>query len=99
VNSFTEAVAHELRGTGVTATVFCPGATATEFATVAGNAKSRLFKGAVADSASVALLGYRAMLAWKTIAVPGIGNKLSVLSPRFVPRALTRAIAARLNRS
>ena len=31
VNSFTEALAYELRGTGVTATVSCPGATATEF--------------------------------------------------------------------
>src|SRR5262245_37104081 len=42
VISFTEALAHELRGTGVTATVSCPGATATEFAGVAGNDRSRL---------------------------------------------------------
>ena len=44
VNSFTEGLAYELRGTGVTATVSCPGATATEFALVAGNEKSKLFK-------------------------------------------------------
>ena len=43
VNSFTEALAYELRGTGVTATVSCPGATATEFGKVAGTEESRLF--------------------------------------------------------
>ena len=43
VNSFTEALAYELRGTGVTATVSCPGATATEFSAVAGTSESRLF--------------------------------------------------------
>ena len=36
VISFTEALAYELRGTGVTATTSCPPATATEFATIAG---------------------------------------------------------------
>src|SRR5262249_38545845 len=43
VNSFTEALAFELRGTGVTATVSCPGATATEFADVANMGGSGLF--------------------------------------------------------
>jgi short-subunit dehydrogenase len=40
VNSFTEALAHELKGTGVTATVSLPGATATEFASVAGSGET-----------------------------------------------------------
>ena len=44
VNSFTEALGYELHGTGVTATVSCPGATATEFGKVAGNDSSKLFK-------------------------------------------------------
>src|SRR2546423_2383051 len=43
VNSFTEALSYELRGTGVTATVSCPGATATEFADVAGEPQSPPF--------------------------------------------------------
>jgi short-subunit dehydrogenase len=99
VNSFTEALAFELRGTGVTATAFCPGATATEFAAVAGNDKSRLFQSGVAGSAEVALAGYRAMLAGKPLAVPGLRNKLVTLAPRLVPRRLSSAIAARLNRA
>ncbi len=98
VISFTEALAYELRGTGVTATVCCPGATATEFAAVAGNDKSALFKGGVADAASVALHGYRAMLAGKAISIPGIRNKLTVQATRFSPRAVARSVAARLNR-
>jgi hypothetical protein len=44
----------ELRGTGVTATVSCPGATATEFAAVAGNDRSRLFQRAVMGAPEVA---------------------------------------------
>ncbi len=98
VNSFTEALAHELKGTGVTATVHCPGATATEFATVAKNEGSKLFKSGVADSASVALHAYRSMLAGKAIAVPGLANKLKVFAPRIAPRAIATGIAARLNR-
>ena len=98
VISFTEAIAHELRGTGVTATVCCPGATATEFAAVAGNDKSALFKSGVADAASVALHGYRAMLAGKVVAIPGFRNKLTAQATRFSPRSVVRGIAARLNR-
>jgi short-subunit dehydrogenase len=44
VISFTEALANEVRNSGVTVTCFCPGATHTGFAKRAGNDKSRLFK-------------------------------------------------------
>jgi uncharacterized protein len=100
VLSFTEALAFELEGTGVTATVLCPGATATEFAQVAGNDKSKLFQSGVADAASVARAGYLGMKAGKVIAVPGAMNRLNVfLGPRLAPRGLIRKIAARLNRA
>lgn len=98
VISFTEALAYELRGSGVTATVLCPGATATEFAAVAGNDKSALFKSGVADAASVARHGYRAMLAGKVVVVHGVRNKLTVQATRVSPRSVVRGIAARLNR-
>jgi short-subunit dehydrogenase len=99
VVSFTEALAHELRGTGVTATVSCPGPVATEFGEVAGSDKSALFKiGGVADAASVARHGYRAMLAGRTLAIPGVRNKLAIPAMRVSPRALARRVTARLNR-
>ena len=97
VLSFTEALARELHGTGVTATASCPGPTATEFGDVAGNSQSNLFKRHVADVAAVARHGYHAMLAGTVVAIPGLQNKLSVQSVRFAPRAVVRAIAGKLN--
>jgi short-subunit dehydrogenase len=78
VNLFTEAISYELRGTCVTATVSCPGATATEFALVAGNEKSRLFRMGAASPEEVATQAYRAMLAGKPMIVHGVKNKLAV---------------------
>jgi short-subunit dehydrogenase len=98
VNSFTEALAYELRGTGVTATVSCPGATATEFAVVAGTDKSALFKAGTMGAGAVAAHAYRGMMRGDTMAIPGFRNKLGLQSLRFAPRAIVRAFAARLNR-
>ncbi len=98
VLSFTEALAYELQGTGVTATVLCPGPTATELFPMAGAESSGLAQGRLADAASVALCGYRSMLMGTTIAVPGVRNKLSLQSLRATPRSVARVIAARLNK-
>jgi short-subunit dehydrogenase len=97
VNSFTEALWYELRGTGVTATVSCPGATATEFAEVAGNSRSLLFRLGAASPKTVAAQGYRAMMRGKPMVIHGLKNKLTVQSLRVSPRAVVRAIAASLN--
>lgn len=99
VNSFTEALAFELRGTGVTATLSCPGATATEFARVAGNDKSKLFTmGAAADAVTVAREAYIAMRRGKATVIHGLKNKAGVQALRVSPRSTVVAIAARLNK-
>jgi short-subunit dehydrogenase len=98
VNSFTEALAYELEGSGVTATLSCPGATATEFAGRAGNADSLLFKLGAADSAGVAREAYQAMMAGRRLVIHGVTNKLGVQSLRVSPRSVVLALAARLNR-
>ncbi|MFO0547886.1 MAG: SDR family oxidoreductase [Polyangiaceae bacterium] len=99
VNSFTEGLAFELRGTGVTATLSCPGATATEFSSRAGNDKSRLFQmGGVADSATVAREAWAAMKAKRRTIVHGLKNKAGVHALRVSPKSTAIAIAARLNR-
>ena len=98
VISFSEAISHELRGTGVTVTAHCPGATATHFAAAAGNDKTMLFqRGQVASAEAVAADAYAAMLAGRAVAVHGVANWLGTLSVRVAPRALVRAIAARVN--
>ena len=100
VVSFSEALAHELRGSGVTVTCHCPGATHTEFGAKAGNDKSRLFQRAsVAEAPEVARHAYRAMMNGETLAVHGMLNRIAMESVRFSPRRLVRAVAASLNRS
>jgi short-subunit dehydrogenase len=98
VNIFTEALAFELRGTGVTATVSCPGASATEFAAVAGTSKTWLFKLGAASPQTVCRRAYRAMLRGRTMIIHGPKNWFLIQSQRIAPRALVRAITARLNR-
>ena len=99
VNSFTEALLVELRGTGVTATLSCPGATYTEFAKVAGNDKSRLFQMGAMQAPEVASHAYRCMMRGKAMSIPGLRNKVGLQSLRLAPREAVRRLVAALNRS
>ena len=94
VLSFSEALANELRGSGVTVCCFCPGATHTGFAKRAGLEGSRLFKqvGAM-NVAAVARDGYRGLMAGRTLVISGIHNWLVAESVRFVPRKLVTAVS------
>ncbi len=97
--SLSEAVAEELRGRPVTVTALCPGATRTNFFADAdlegGMLLNRL---PMPTAASVAEAGWRAMIAGRTVVVPGLQNSLSAFLPRLVPRPLTARIAALLLR-
>jgi short-subunit dehydrogenase len=94
VISFSEAIANEVRGTGVTVTCFCPGATHTGFAARAGNDQSRVFKQFGAMSAEkVALHGYKAVMEGRTLAISGAQNWLAAQSTRFAPRKMVTAIS------
>jgi short-subunit dehydrogenase len=97
VLSFTEALATELRGSGVTVTASCPGPTATEFGEVAGSTRTKLFRRGVMDAAAVAKHAYQAMLAGDVVAIPGFLNRLLATGASFGPRALVRSTTARLN--
>jgi short-subunit dehydrogenase len=98
VLSFTEALSAELAGTGVTVTASCPGPTATEFGSVAGSDKTKLFQSNVAQVEPVARHAYKAMMAGTIVAVPGFMNKLIAQSVRISPKSVLRSIAAGLNR-
>jgi short-subunit dehydrogenase len=98
VVSFSEALAEELRKTGVAVTAYCPGPVATEFARTAGNAESVLFKRfAVATPRSVAERAYRALQGGRVVAVHGLLNWLAIEAVRFSPRSVVRRLVGVLN--
>jgi len=86
VLSLSEALACELRGTGVTVTALCPGATKSEFQAVAKMEKSRIVRGGMMSAEAVAEIGYRGLMRGKTIVIPGATNRLLPIFARIVPR-------------
>jgi len=96
VLSFTEALAEELAGSGVTATALCPGFTATEFQAVADLQGVPLANLPAASAMDVAVTGHRAFRAGKITAIHGLADRLGVLSQRLAPRAWPRRMVKRL---
>ncbi|PHJ58157.1 short-chain dehydrogenase [Nostoc linckia z18] len=91
--SFSEAIANELEGTGVTVTVLCPGSTESAFHQRTGMADSKMLKSKrMMDAQTVAEIGYHGLMKGKTIVIPGLINKLLAKSVRFVPRKLVTKI-------
>ena len=97
VLSFSEAIASELEGTGVTVTALCPGPTASGFQDKANLENSTLVKGKkLPTSEAVAAMGYRAMLRGQRVYIPGIVNWVMAQSIRFTPRDLATKVVKML---
>lgn len=93
VLSFSEAVANELRGSGVSVTALCPGPTTTDFQRRAGIERTRLMRGRIMDAETVARAGYRGLLSGRTVVVPGLRNRLLSVAVRLPPRdAVTQMV-------
>jgi uncharacterized protein len=100
VHSFSEALAAELEGTGVTVTAFAPGPTRTGFQEAAGMTSIRLVAGrALPDAFAVARIGYRGMMQGKRSVVPGLANRIGAQLHRFLPRRWLTAFVKRLQES
>ena len=97
VLSFSEAIAEEVAGTGVTITALCPGSTSTNFAAAASARFTRLFKKAAMSSDRVARIGHRAFRQGGFVVVAGWRNRLLAFSVRLGPRVVVRRIAKYLN--
>lgn len=95
VLSFSEALATELDGTGVTVTALCPGPTDTGFQSRADMGGSKLVQGDLQDPAEVASAGYRGMQAGEAVVVPGLRNKLLTVAVRLLPRSVVRKTVKR----
>ena len=89
VLSFSEAIANELKGTGVTVTALCPGPTVSGFQERAKMEDSGLVKGKkIMDARTVAEVGYKGLMAGKTIVIPGFKNNLLARSVGMMPRSV-----------
>jgi hypothetical protein len=95
VTSFTEALHEELQGTGVHATVLCPGLTRTEFIQVSrGDEVATTYPGAAWMSAeAVATEGLRDAARGRALSVPGVHYKALVTTAGFIPRGMMRRMS------
>jgi short-subunit dehydrogenase len=97
VISFSEALANELKDSGVTVTCLCPGVTDTGFQSRAGTDKTLLFKAMrPMDAKTVARNGYRGLMAGKTLVISGFRNWLVTEALRISPRKLVTAVSRKL---
>lgn len=100
VLSFSEALAEEMRGTGVTVTALCPGPTATGFEKNANMGQSVMFsRFKPATTEQVANAGYDAVMRGKLVKYHGFVTYSFNLLTRLLPRSVTRALAKGMNRS
>jgi uncharacterized protein len=92
VLSFTEALHHELKGSGIKVSALCPGPTATEFGAVAGTNISSALDRITGDAARVVRAGLMGLDRNKAVVIPGWPNKATANVSRFLPRAAMRRI-------
>jgi uncharacterized protein len=92
VLSFTEAIANELEGTGVTVTALCPGPTESGFQARAALQESKMVQSGLMDSQTVAQAGFAGLMEGKTVVIPGLMNALMAQAPRFAPRKLVARV-------
>jgi hypothetical protein len=69
INSRSQALSQELKPTGVTVTVLCPGATATEFADSANASDASMFSWPMETAESVARKWLEGMKKWKRMVI------------------------------
>lgn len=92
VLSLSQAIWHELAGSGVTVTALCPGATDTDFARAAGMLDTALFRRFVMKPEAVARIGLSAMLKGRRQVTAGTLNRLLTFMVRFSPVRLVLGV-------
>jgi short-subunit dehydrogenase len=92
VRSFTEGLAVELRGTGVTATVVAPGFTHTEFHSRADLDMSQLPEAAWLDTADVVAEALADVRRGVVLSTPSTRYKAAAALLRLAPRRAVRAV-------
>jgi len=94
--SFSASLRNELAATGVTVTLFCPGITQTEFRSRANIAEKNKNSGMTAQEA--AHQGFVATMREKSVAIPGLENRLFVAAAKLLPSSTFTGIVRFINR-
>ncbi len=99
VLSYTRSLAAELRGTGVRATVLCPGPVETDFGKTAGftpkEEKESLPQIMWVSAPEVARAAVDGMDAGKVVVIPGAANKAGAAFATLAPKRLLASLVAR----
>jgi short-subunit dehydrogenase len=90
VLSYTQSLDDELAGSGVNATVLCPGFTHTEFQDRGEFDVSGLPSWFWQDADVVARTGLDAAASGRTVVVPGLHNRAAVVLTRHIPHSVVR---------
>ena len=98
VLSFSEAVAEEVRESGVRVMVLCPGPVPTGFQQVAGAAISRAQRRAVLSAEETVRRGLAAYEQGKRLYVPGGMNRLGTVGVKLLPRGMVVRAVGRMMR-
>ncbi|MBL1212223.1 MAG: SDR family oxidoreductase [Ignavibacteriae bacterium] len=100
VLSFSEALSQELKGTGISVTTVCPGATDTGFAKAAGMENLFYFKKMnLASAKTVAEFSINSMMNKKVVAVQGLRNKVILFLTKILPRNFVNKITHRVRKN
>ncbi|WP_040278880.1 SDR family NAD(P)-dependent oxidoreductase [Psychroserpens damuponensis] len=95
--SFSQAISNELKGTGVSVTVLCPGPTKTAFqGVVSEGVNDNKIGFNMASAKDVAAYGYKAMHNGRVVAIPGNFNKFLSVLPRMLTRNRTTKIVRKI---
>jgi short-subunit dehydrogenase len=89
---FSEALANELKGSGVSVTCLCPGLARTRFHERAKMEDARVTRRRMMDAATVARVGLNDLKKRKVVSVPGLQYRLWPLFTRVAPRRLITGI-------
>lgn len=99
VGSFTQAVAEEVRGTGVRIQLLAPGFTRTEFQDTADYEAAGRIPGFLWQTAAeVVGASLLALDRGKVVCVPGVYNKLAMMGTSITPPRVTRRVAGIVSR-
>jgi len=95
VLALTEALAEELKGSGVSVSALCPGMTDTHMVSeiqAGSSTAASLPKQLISDPKDVAAQAYKALMAGQVVLVPGLPNQVTAALAQVTPRWLMRYV-------